>query len=281
MRTCPFNSSHFAGDKLLCINLHHESALSALKSFFSTRFCDDRQSSKARSRGEVDEPCYTWTITGRDAANHYPTDRAKAFGKKDVPFEAVHFDRLEVALTLMGADYERIDLNALLPPELREGTEMAEILIIPNGVNVLAGNEEAANDIQSHLQGIPYDTKAINLRSGKVCTRHAQQTTVLVDGQKFADDSGMGTLNDYLKVPHLAKIRANLAAIMQLPSMLQDVAEINQYCNTLNKPNISGVGFHGSIFVLFACLSLFLTNLLRRCGITESLRHAIRGKYDI
>jgi hypothetical protein len=196
---------------------------------------------KIESKSLVTETC-----TIRNAAWLHPNLQDSKIGYPSQGFSKTHFDRLEQQFMTLGATYQRIDLRLLLPEQERDKAEFAEILIVEDGIDLVAQSKDASHVIFQHLISLEHDTKVLNYK--KICNRLAQQTTLLVDGVGHASENGMGNVHDFCLVPFMATIKDNLAKWTGISNIAEYPAECNMYNNTSEKPHQCGVGFHGHSF---------------------------------
>jgi hypothetical protein len=186
----------------------------------------------------------TETMTIRDEAFLHPNLKDFKLGVPGQGFSKANFDNLEKFLVEIETPYERVHLNALLPAHRREEADFAEIFIIPHGVNIAAKDPQAADAIFKYLLTLEHDSKVVSYQ--KVCNRLAQQTLILVNGgSEHPAENGIGNVHDFLKVPHMETVRKSLATWTGMAAVANNVAECNQYKNTVSKRNQCGVGFHG------------------------------------
>src|SRR6185295_17823306 len=212
-------------------------------------------SKRRHCKSEDDEDLTTYTLTMRDMAWAHPNlKHLGMYGKPGSPFEKQHFDILEKHCQENKWEYERIVLNDLLPPEHSEKVgELAELFIMPNGIdqltneanesNGLPTNAKAADDIRDFLSKLTFDTKIINHK--RLCRRLAQQGCRVVPNVRKKAENDMGHIYDFDNVPHYCSIKSHLATLLEMDDLSDDVGEINKYTNTVRCPWKSGVAPHG------------------------------------
>jgi len=195
----------------------------------------------------------TWTLTFRDMAIPHPNFK-KTYGTKGVEFNEHHFNVLEAFLGLSNHEYVRINLHDLLPLELRpdpkDPTQRAELLIVPDGVNIFAQSPNAAEEMKQYLSQLEFDTHKFHYQ--KVCVRRSQRSMVLADGVEEAAVNGMGNVHDFSKVPYSSRIRDTIADLLHMDSFRHNVAECNHYFN-----KDCSLGFHGDVESINVCAARF------------------------
>jgi alkylated DNA repair dioxygenase AlkB len=137
-----------------------------------------------------------------------------------------------------GYDAEVIDLNKLLPKDVRDDAEEAAILVVRNGVNALLG-KRGADKMLKEQKKLEWDTTA-KMR-GKVVNKHARRNVCYADFSQEADiEEGKGTIYDFADLPYLQKAREALPRY--LGSKAEGLlAEGNYYFDT----SVCGISFHG------------------------------------
>jgi len=192
----------------------------------------------------VDKPQFTVTFTLRDVSTDVWGSKKAAYGVEGRGYNEHDFDVLEVYCFIQGLDYDRVVLNDLLPAELRAQSEHAELFIIPNGINIMAKNPRAADEIFAAFVETRFDTHVINHK--RHCNRLAQQVCKLVDGKQQDPVDGIGSTHDmrHFANGHITTIKHTLADLLAMPELLDETSECNLYTNTTLEPDKSGVGWH-------------------------------------
>jgi hypothetical protein len=197
----------------------------------------------------------SFTITVRNKGHPHPTS-SLVVGHEAVGFSLYDFHALENHLKQAGyMNYERVKLHELLPPEKQTYKLEAELFIVYDALaffdsrshtNPNATQESLSQSIHNHLlENVEFDTKVFSPRKKQIQNRHAQRTTLLVNGVQKKPVDGMNGIHDFKQVPGLDSIRSQLSKIFKRPEMVEDVAEVNCYLNSTSYPDKCGVGWHG------------------------------------
>lgn len=171
-------------------------------------------------------------------------DRAFFKTNSNVGFKQTDFDKLEIALKTKEINFERIHLNLLLPADMRDQSEFAELFIIPNGIEMLT-SKAAKDEIFTFLNDCEFDEQGYHY--GKLRKKYSEQSL------EFANDierksnlaQKISTIVDVKKIPHVVAIRKQLAEMMDKPNIENGIGEVNRYLNTDKNPNQCGVGPRG------------------------------------
>ncbi len=140
-----------------------------------------------------------------------------------------------------GCAVEVVDLHALLPPELKEESEEACVLVIRNGISLLLLDEESRSLFRNETKANRslVDKKAH--MKGKVVNKHARWNLCYADASQQADyENKRGTIIDFKAVPQLANIRSRLGTLLGTKAS-KLFAELNYYYDTRK----CGIGYHG------------------------------------
>jgi hypothetical protein len=101
-------------------------------------------------------------------------------------------------------------LNDLLSDDI--DTDLAYILIIPNGLNLLFDDTNLADNLYNQLINLEWDTKA-KMR-GKVVNKHARYNLCFGDTSQEADfEVGKGTIVNFQDIPDLRNARSKLSVL--------------------------------------------------------------------
>lgn len=128
---------------------------------------------------------------------------------------------------------------------------MAAVLVVPNGVAELVGEEGAADTIEKALWEQPYDTtvrtpkhKAADGTTDGVCDKQRWNNCIADAPRRVATTrqiaAGHGSIVPFADIPALEALRNACAEEMHVPL---PVAETNYYRN-VDHPEV-GIGFHG------------------------------------
>lgn len=131
-------------------------------------------------------------------------------------------------------------------------TDDAVVLHIPNGVNVLVGEESAADALLAELAPLKADKMALMGRGEgrKVKHKKARHNSLLYDAPQEADyPNGKGTIHKVGDLACWARLRGAIVdRVPALQSILKApmVVEINKYYDTLGAiGDPTGIGWHG------------------------------------
>jgi hypothetical protein len=128
-------------------------------------------------------------------------------------------------------------LNDLLSVDI--DTDLAYILIIPNGLNLLFDNPNLADNLYNQLINTEWDTKA-KMR-GKVVNKHARYNLCFGDTSQEADfEVGKGTIVNFRDIPDLENVRNKLSELFG-PLATNLAAEGNLYYDV----DKCYIGYHG------------------------------------
>ena len=134
-----------------------------------------------------------------------------------------------------GYDTELIELHLALRDTGGVPVDPAYFLIVRKGVNRLVNGD----DLYAEQMALPKDTKAFMY--GRTVNKIARHNLCFADMSQEANyDEGKGTIVNFITVPLLAQVRAQLPSIFG-PKANQLVAEGNYYYD----PSKCGIGFHG------------------------------------
>ena len=131
-------------------------------------------------------------------------------------------------------------------------TDDAVVLHIPNGVNVLVGEESAADALLAELAPLKADKMALMGRGEgrKVKHKKARHNSLLYDAPQEADyPNGKGTIHKVGDLACWARLRG--AIVDRVPALQSSlkapmVVEINKYYDTLGAiGKATGIGWHG------------------------------------
>ena len=141
-------------------------------------------------------------------------------------------------------NYQIIELHNNLPVESKENYNKnnelnAYLLVIPNGVNKILEDNNAANLMLQEQFKLPFDKKA--LMRGRVVNKLARWNSCFDEvGQEPDIENGKGTVISFDNAPLLNKLRLKLPTIFG-PKTNNLKAEMNYYYDTTK----CGIGFHG------------------------------------
>jgi alkylated DNA repair dioxygenase AlkB len=174
--------------------------------------------------------------------------------------EGFTFDELKLIKDKFGDKASLIDLSKNLPKDIKKDN-LAGILVIRNGINLLFNRKKAADKFLKEQKSLNYDKKYYESRFDKTLNKRARYNIVFGDENiEPSDDFKVFSVKSFNDLKYLKKLRKRIGKIFGTKAVNLN-AEGNYYFHKK-----SGIGFHGDAErKIVICLSLGDSSTLRYC----------------